>query len=43
MNVDAERDDLTREQRREIAEMLSTRAISFDLESPVSVTTKGEM
>ena len=38
-----ERDDLTREQRREIAETLSTRAVSFDLESSVSVTTKGDM
>ncbi|SEQ03943.1 DUF7692 domain-containing protein [Natrinema salaciae] len=38
-----ERDDLTREQRQEIAETLSTRAVSFDLESSVSVTTKGEM
>ncbi|WP_440766085.1 DUF7692 domain-containing protein [Natronorubrum sp. DTA7] len=37
-----ERDDLTREQRREIAETLSTRAVSFDLESSVLVTTKGE-
>ncbi|SER90839.1 DUF7692 domain-containing protein [Natrinema salaciae] len=38
-----ERDDLTCEQRQEIAETLSTRAVSFDLESSVSVTTKGEM
>ena len=38
-----ERDDLTREQRREIAETLSTRAVSFDLESSVSVTRKGDM
>ncbi|SDK70453.1 DUF7692 domain-containing protein [Natronorubrum texcoconense] len=38
-----ERDDLTREQRREIAETLSTRAVSFDVETSVSATTKGEM
>ena len=38
-----ERDDLTREQRQEIAETLSTRAVRFDLETSVSVTTKGEM
>ncbi|MFC6764689.1 hypothetical protein [Natrinema soli] len=38
-----ERDDLTREQRREITETLSIRTVSFDLESPVSVTMKGEM
>lgn len=38
-----ERDDLTREQRQEIAETLSTRAVSFDVETEVSVTTKGEM
>ncbi|WP_328821371.1 DUF7692 domain-containing protein [Natronorubrum halalkaliphilum] len=37
-----ERDDLTREQRREIAETLSTRAVSFDLESSVTVTKKGD-
>ena len=35
-----ERDDLTREQRREIAETLSTRAVSFDIETEVSVTRK---
>lgn len=38
-----ERDDLTREQRREIAETLSTRAVNFDVESTVTVTTKGEI
>ncbi|WP_436347683.1 DUF7692 domain-containing protein [Natronorubrum sp. FCH18a] len=38
-----ERDDLTREQRREIAETLSTRAVSFDVETSVAVTTKGDM
>ena len=38
-----ERDDLTRQQRREIAETLSTRAVSFDVETSVSVTPKGEM
>ncbi|MXV61286.1 hypothetical protein GS429_04245 [Natronorubrum sp. JWXQ-INN-674] len=37
-----ERDDLTRKQRREIAETLSTRAVSFDLESSVTVTKKGD-
>jgi len=30
-----ERDDLTRQQRREMAETLSTRAVSFDLENRV--------
>jgi len=38
-----ERDDLTLEQRREIAETLSTRAVNFDVENTVSVETKGEM
>ena len=38
-----ERDDLSREQRREIAETLSTRAVTFDVETSVSVETKGEM
>ncbi|WP_436346958.1 DUF7692 domain-containing protein [Natronorubrum sp. FCH18a] len=38
-----ERDDLTREQRREIAETLSTRAVKFTVETELSVTTKGEM
>ncbi len=38
-----ERDDLTKEQRREIAETLSTRAVTFDVESKVGVQTKGEM
>ncbi|SDJ65239.1 DUF7692 domain-containing protein [Natronorubrum texcoconense] len=38
-----ERDDLTREQRREITETLSTRAVSFDAEFGVAVQTKGEM
>ncbi|WP_247729903.1 DUF7692 domain-containing protein [Halovivax limisalsi] len=32
-----ERDDLTAEQRREIAETLSTRAVCFEVESLVSV------
>ncbi|WP_247729486.1 DUF7692 domain-containing protein [Halovivax limisalsi] len=35
-----ERDDLTAEQRREMAETLSTRAITFDIETEV-VTCKG--
>lgn len=35
-----ERDDLTEVQRREIADMLLTRAVSFDLEN--SVTRKGD-
>ncbi|SER75476.1 DUF7692 domain-containing protein [Natrinema salaciae] len=34
-----ERDDLTLEQRREIAETLSTRAVTFDVETEVGVTT----
>ncbi|WP_265109610.1 DUF7692 domain-containing protein [Halosolutus halophilus] len=38
-----ERDDLTLEQRREIAETLSTRAVSFDVGTEVSIETKGEM
>ena len=38
-----ERDDLTREQRQEIAETLSTRVVRFTVESELSVTTKGEM
>ena len=37
-----ERDDLTLEQRQEIAETLSTRAVTFDVESAVSVETNGE-
>ncbi|MCU4743386.1 DUF7692 domain-containing protein [Natronoglomus mannanivorans] len=37
-----ERDDLTRKQRREIAEILSTRAVTFDLETSLTVTRKGE-
>ncbi|RQG97228.1 DUF7692 domain-containing protein [Natrarchaeobius chitinivorans] len=37
-----ERDDLTREQRREIAETLSTRAVTFEVETAVSVTKKGD-
>lgn len=37
------RDDLTCEQRREIAKTLSTRAVRFDIETSVSVSTKGEM
>ena len=32
-----ERDDLTRQQRREIADTLSTRAVSFDLEEQIKV------
>ncbi len=38
-----ERDDLTLKQRREIAETLSTKAVSFDVETEVAVQTKGEM
>jgi len=38
-----ERDDLTREQRREIAETLSTRAVTFEVESRIGVQTKGEV
>jgi len=34
-----ERDDLTLEQRREIAETLSTRAVTFDVETEIAVTT----
>ncbi|ELY97540.1 hypothetical protein C482_12994 [Natrialba chahannaoensis JCM 10990] len=37
------RDDLTLEQRREIAETLSSRAVSFEVTTEVSVETKGEM
>ncbi|MFC6716261.1 hypothetical protein ACFQGT_07850 [Natrialbaceae archaeon GCM10025810] len=37
-----ERDDLTARQRREIAETLSTRAVTFDVDTNISVTTKGE-
>ena len=37
-----ERDDLTREQRREIAETLSTRAVTFDVETSVTVTRKSD-
>ncbi|WP_276253587.1 DUF7692 domain-containing protein [Halomontanus rarus] len=32
-----ERDDLTDEQRQEIAETLSTRAVSFEVETEISV------
>ena len=32
-----ERDDLTEKQRREIAETLSTRAMSFDVQTEISV------
>ena len=35
-----ERSDLTPEQRREIAETLSTRAVSFDVATSISVETK---
>ncbi|WP_049914428.1 DUF7692 domain-containing protein [Haloterrigena salina] len=38
-----EREDLTREQRREIAETLSTRAVQFEVDTSVAVTTKGQM
>ncbi|WP_137288119.1 DUF7692 domain-containing protein [Natronorubrum halophilum] len=38
-----ERDDLTREQRREIAQTLSTRAVKFTVETEISVKRKGEM
>ena len=34
-----ERDDLTLEQRREIAETLSTRAVTFDVDTEIAVTT----
>ena len=37
-----ERDDLTRAQRKEIAETLSTRAVTFDVETSVTVTRKGD-
>ncbi|WP_226007781.1 DUF7692 domain-containing protein [Natrinema salinisoli] len=37
-----ERDDLTLEQRREIAETLSTRAVSFDVDTSVTVERKGD-
>jgi len=37
-----ERDDLTLEQRREIAETLSTRAVTFEVDTDVSVSTKGD-
>ncbi|ARS89816.1 hypothetical protein [Natrarchaeobaculum aegyptiacum] len=35
-----ERDDLTQKQREEIAETLSTRAITFDVESSVFVRAR---
>lgn len=35
------RDNLTLKQRREIADTLSTRAVSFDVETDVGVETKG--
>ncbi|OLZ41429.1 hypothetical protein A6E15_10720 [Natrinema saccharevitans] len=35
-----EREDLTLEQRREIAETLSTRAMTFDIEDEIVVTTE---
>ncbi|MFC4542014.1 hypothetical protein ACFO5R_08755 [Halosolutus amylolyticus] len=38
-----ERDDLTIKQRREIADTLSTRAVSFDVKTEIAVETKGEM
>jgi len=34
-----ERDDLTLEQRREIVETLSTRAVTFEIETEIAVTT----
>ncbi|PGF15816.1 hypothetical protein CP556_06605 [Natrinema sp. CBA1119] len=34
-----ERDDLTLEQRREIAETLSTRAVTFEVDTDIAVTT----
>ncbi|WP_276255777.1 DUF7692 domain-containing protein [Halomontanus rarus] len=37
-----ERDDLTRKQRREIAEMLSTQAVTSDLKTSLTVTRKGD-
>ena len=36
-----ERDDLTEQQKREIAETLSSRAVSFEIETGVNVSTKG--
>ena len=38
-----ERDDFTERQRQEIAETLSTRAVGFEFEANVSVTTKGKL
>ncbi len=35
-----ERDDLTLEQRQEIAETLSTRAVTFDVDTEIAVTTE---
>jgi len=35
------RDDLTEQQKREIAETLSSRAVSFGIETEVSVSTNG--
>ncbi|WP_049928664.1 DUF7692 domain-containing protein [Halopiger goleimassiliensis] len=37
-----ERDDLTRQQRQEIAETLSTRAVTFDVETSITITRKGD-
>ncbi|MFP8952416.1 hypothetical protein ACLI4Z_05490 [Natrialbaceae archaeon A-arb3/5] len=37
-----ERDDLTSEQRQEIAETLSTRAVTFDVETTIGVEKKGD-
>ncbi|RQG91785.1 DUF7692 domain-containing protein [Natrarchaeobius chitinivorans] len=34
-------DDLAREQRREIAETLSIRAVTFDVDTSITVTRKG--
>ncbi|ELY54112.1 hypothetical protein C491_20002 [Natronococcus amylolyticus DSM 10524] len=35
-----ERDDPTLEQRREIAETLSTRAVTFEIDSKIEVSTE---
>ncbi len=37
-----ERDDLTEHQRQEIAQTLSTHAVTFDVETTVSIKTKGD-
>lgn len=37
-----ERDDLTIQQRREIADTLSTRGVTFEIDESLTVTTKGD-